>query len=440
MRVSTYLDSDLAARISREAERHGHQVIRKFRKRKELLSGIAASATDVLITGAGSDRLDYELLSLCDHSGVSAIGLSAGPLDRRNAMNLGLNEVIDSTASWPQIEALLVPGELNSARSTQSNFPAAANPTAALNSPAIANSPGFANSAVVVNPAAAVNSIAAVNSAAGGKVIAVWGPAGAPGRTTVAISVAAELAASGSAVVLIDADTHSGSVAPSLGLLDEAPGLAAACRLAGSDSLNAEELGRIAESYSSANGSFRVLTGLGRPRRWPELSAERVGKVIGACSAWMDFTIIDTGFSFEQDEEISSDLMVPRRNAATISALESADMIIAVGAGDPVGLSRFLRAHVDLVETFDANSITTVINKVRASAIGANPGGQVELTLLRFGGISNPYLIPFDQSALDAALISGRTLLDAAPRSQVRSSLSRLSSEVSQSRLSRRAG
>ncbi|MBX3088512.1 MAG: regulator [Cryobacterium sp.] len=404
MRVSTYLDSDLASRICREVERHGHQVVRKFRKRKELLSGLPASATDVLITGAGPDRLDFELLSLSDRSGISIVGLSAGPIDRRNAMNLGLNEVIDAVASWPEIEALLAPGEFGAVKDVHSD------------------------------------SSAAGGGPAQGRVIAVWGPAGAPGRTTVAISVAAELAAAGSTVALIDADTHSGSVAPCLGLLDEAPGLAAACRLAATDSLNAQELERISETYSSANGSFRVLTGLGRPRRWPELSAERVGKVIDACSAWVDFTIIDTGFSFEQDEEISSDLMVPRRNAATISSLESADAIIEVGAGDPVGLSRFLRAHVDLIEAFNAGSIVTVINKVRASAIGANPGGQVERTLQRFGGISRPHLIPFDHSALDAALISGRTLLDAAPRSQVRGSMSRLAAELGQSMLSRRAG
>jgi Mrp family chromosome partitioning ATPase len=40
----------------------------------------------------------------------------------------------------------------------------------------------------------------------GGRVIVVWGPAGAPGRTTVAAGVAAELARRGLRTALVDAD------------------------------------------------------------------------------------------------------------------------------------------------------------------------------------------------------------------------------------------
>lgn len=254
----------------------------------------------------------------------------------------------------------------------------------------------------------------------------MWGPAGAPGRTTIAIGIAAELAAEGLSVALADADTHSGSVAPALGLLDEAPGFAAACRLAATDSLTTEELERVAERFRSPHGNFWVLTGLGRPHRWPELSAERVVATIEACRQWVDVTVLDTGFSLENDEEISSDLFAPRRNAATISALREADHVVAVGSGDPVGLSRFLRAHVDLLEIVDAERVTTVINKVRGSAIGLNPGAQVEQTLRRFGGITSPVLVPHDQAALDAAVLSGRTLRDVAAKSSARAAVGAL--------------
>ena len=53
-----------------------------------------------------------------------------------------------------------------------------------------------------------------------------------PGRTTVAVDLAAELPPPGHATLLADADTYGGSVAQALGLLDEAPGLAAAARAA----------------------------------------------------------------------------------------------------------------------------------------------------------------------------------------------------------------
>ncbi|HEX2704881.1 MAG TPA: hypothetical protein VHM65_03920, partial [Candidatus Lustribacter sp.] len=46
-----------------------------------------------------------------------------------------------------------------------------------------------------------------------GRVIAVWGPTGAPGRTMVAVNVAAEVAQAGISTLLVDADTYGGCVA-----------------------------------------------------------------------------------------------------------------------------------------------------------------------------------------------------------------------------------
>jgi MinD-like ATPase involved in chromosome partitioning or flagellar assembly len=206
-------------------------------------------------------------------------------------------------------------------------------------------------------------------------------------------------------------------------MLDEAPGFAAACRLAGSDALTNDEFERIAQRYESPLGGFWVLTGIGRPSRWPELSAERVAGTIRQCRSWVDYTVLDTGSSLENDEEISSDLFAPRRNAATVTAVHEADHVVAVGSADPVGLSRFLRSHVDLLEAVSTHSVTVVMNRIRASAIGMNPNGQVTQTLSRFGGIESPVLVPYDMNAVDGAVLSGRTLADSAPRSPARAAI-----------------
>ena len=169
-----------------------------------------------------------------------------------------------------------------------------------------------------------------------------------------------------------------------------------------------------------------MLTGIGQPSRWPELSATRVTTTIEQCRDWVDFTVLDTGFSLDNDEEISSDLLAPRRNAATITALRESDQVIAVGAADPVGMSRFLRAHGDLLELTSPERVTVVMNKLRASAIGLNPAGQVQQTLARFGSIDAPVLVPWDQPGLDAALLSGRALAEIAPRSHARLAVQQL--------------
>jgi MinD-like ATPase involved in chromosome partitioning or flagellar assembly len=405
--VAVLLPAEVEGRIVAELERHGRRVVLRASDPHELERALVTAGFEAAITGAGQAHLGPELLAACDTAGVRIVALASTEAERRNALELGLHEVLDATAGWPQLEAVLDAG--------------------------IGSDPGALLGGRTMDPAPRAEQPPAEPAARRGEVIAVWGPAGAPGRTTIAIAIAAELAAEGFSVVLADADTHSGAVAPSLGLLDEAPGFAAACRLAGTDSLTAAELDRVSERYLSPHGGFRVLTGIGRPHRWPELSGERVAATIAACRGWVDYTVVDTGFSLENDEEISSDLFGPRRNAATISALRAADRVVAVGSGDPVGLSRFLRAHVDLLEIVDAERVTTVMNRIRGSVIGLNPSAQVEQTLRRFGGIVSPVLVPHDQAALDAAILAGKTLRDVAGRSSARLAVSRFVAGLSRS-------
>jgi MinD-like ATPase involved in chromosome partitioning or flagellar assembly len=256
------------------------------------------------------------------------------------------------------------------------------------------------------------------SASAGGRVIVVWGPQGAPGRTATALAVAGEIAAAGHSTVLVDADVHGGTVAATLGLLDEAPGFAAACRLAAADSLTAEELDRVAQHHPSTRApGFSVLTGISRPDRWPELAEGRVSAVLQACRGWREYTVVDASFNLEDDEEISSDMFAPRRNAATLAALRGADHVVAVVSADTVGLSRFFRAYVQLLEIVDPSRVSVLVNRVRPSAGGWDAAGQVRRTLFRFGSVEASGFVPEDRDALDAAVLAGSTLRDIAPRS-----------------------
>ena len=379
--IALALPIEAEDRISIELVRHGFDVAARCSSAEELADVLAKTSAEFAIVSASSHFLNNRLMVEADAAGVRIVALIEADVDRRHAASLGLREVAAIDDEWSTIETVLL-GE---------GVPTAARPADRQ-----------------------------------GRVIAVWGPAGSPGRTTLAISIAAELAAAGHAVALADIDTYSGSIAPALGLLDEAPGFAAACRLSGTSSLTQSELERIGQRYLSARSSFWVLTGIGRPSRWPELSGERVTATIRTCRKWVDFIVIDTGFSLEHDEEISSDLFAPRRNGATLAALHEADDVIAVGTADPVGLARFLRAHVDLLDTLDSERIYVVMNRIRDSAIGQGAASQVRQMLKRFGAILSPVLIPHDQAGFDAAILSGKTILDVAPRSAARTAIARL--------------
>lgn len=236
------------------------------------------------------------------------------------------------------------------------------------------------------------------------RVVAVWGPTGAPGRTTVAVNLAATLARRASPVLLVDADPYGGSVAQQLGVLDEVSGLLAAARLAGAGQLGE----RFASVCRGIDDHLAVVTGLPRADRWREVRGSHVEQLLEVGRA-RGHVVVDTGFSLEEDA--ASDFGGrPARNAITHASLDLADEVVVVGSADPVGLSRLARALVDLRERSGGVPTRVVVNRMR-STIGWSEreiAGMVE----GFARISGLHFLPEDRPALDRALVTGRALVD----------------------------
>jgi MinD-like ATPase involved in chromosome partitioning or flagellar assembly len=260
-----------------------------------------------------------------------------------------------------------------------------------------------------------------------GRLIAVWGPTGAPGRTTVAIGLAAELAAHGVSTLLADADVYGGTVAQALGMLDETSGLAAAARSAGGGSLDVPVLARQSRQL---NPHLLVLTGLSRADRWTELRPTAIESVWSVARSLAPCTIADAGFCLESDEEISFDTMAPRRNGATLVTLEEADEVVVVGSADPVGLTRLIRAIHELRAVLPSVATRVVVNRVRAGPLGPSPAESVAQALSRYAGVQPAALLPFDQAACDAAVTHGSTLVEAARSSKLRRALQQFAAGV----------
>ncbi len=387
--VALCLPLDDEQRLDASARRHGVRVVARCSGASELAARIPALRPDAVVAAAQPQYLDAALVAACDEHGAKLVVVAITRDEQRLAAELG---VIDTLAEPFEWDAQVEPAPDGPAPAAAADEPVAATP-------------------------------------ARGEVIAVWGPAGAPGRTSIAVALAAELAGRGGVVGLADADTHAAAIAPSLGLLDEAPGFAAACRLAGHDALTRDEFERVAEWVPLSRGGMSVLTGIGSASRWPELTAERVTATITAARAWVSTLVLDTAASLEHDEEISSDLHAPRRNAAALAAVRAADRVILVGAADAIGLTRLVRARLELLEHVPPERVIVVVNKVRASAIGVNPEAQVRQSLARFAGIDDPVLIPWDPRGFDAALLAGRPLGEAVPRSAARAALGALVDE-----------
>lgn len=231
-----------------------------------------------------------------------------------------------------------------------------------------------------------------------GRVVAVWGPAGAPGRTTVAVAIAAELAGSGRRTVLVDADPYGGSVTQQLGILDETSGLLAAARKVNAGLLDAAVL---AGSCRRLSAGLEVLTGLPRSDRRIEVRAGVLTEVLTTAAELGD-VVVDTGLSIE-DERSDRDRM-------TLEALAAADEIVVVGSADPVGLTRLVRGLVDLNEVQAHTPVHVVVNRMRAS-LGWNAAEVVGMVegYVRPRGV---YVVPDAREQLDRAAATGRTLTD----------------------------
>ena len=256
----------------------------------------------------------------------------------------------------------------------------------------------------------------------GGRIVLVWGPHGAPGRSTVAASLAHGLAACGGAI-LVDADVEAPSLVQLLGMPEDSSALAGAARLATHGRLDAESFRRILAPVG--DGLF-LLGGLGRSGRWRELPPASMTEVWAQCRRAAAWTVVDVAGG-PADDDVDDFTLEPGRGAVTADLVSHADVILVVGGADPVGVRRLLQLLDEMGASMNpAGRVEVVINRVRASAAGPSPQQALREALARFGGLEDIVLLPDDAATADACLLQGRTVLEQAPASALGKALSAL--------------
>ncbi|PWW22969.1 Flp pilus assembly CpaE family ATPase [Geodermatophilus normandii] len=387
---------------------HGVTVVRRCVDASDLLATAATGTAQAALLSADLHRLDGDAVARLTAAGVAVVGL-ADPADARagdRLRALGVPTVLPADASPEDVVRALrdavdgVPGGGHDV----------ADPRAALPSPSAPSAPPPGE-----------------HRPPRGRVVAVWGPTGAPGRTTVAVGLADEAARLGVPTLLVDADVYGGVVAQVLGLLDESPGLAGAARQATAGTLDEAALTRLAWSVRP---HLAVLTGLSRADRWPELRPSAVATVLTEARRSADLVVVDCAFNLEEDEELSFDTAAPRRNGATVTVLEQADDVLCVSGADPVALQRTIRALGSLRDLLPEVEPAVVVNQVRRGPVPGDPREEIAGALERFTGRRVRSFLPAERRATDAALASGRTLAEVAPGSPLRTALRSLAAEL----------
>lgn len=377
-------------------------VVRRCVDVADLLAAAATHQAQVAVVSAHLRNLDRDVVARLRQENVAVVGATAeaSSADEAALRRLG-------------IESLVFADDVATLREVL---------TEAMNDPAASS---IADAWMSVTPPPDGQALDGKEPRRRGQVIAVWGGSGAPGRSVLALGLSAELARLRQATLLIDADVFGGAVAPMLGMLDESSGLLAAARAANVGALDAESLARHARRV---NPALRVLTGLPRADRWTEVKPALLRHVIDIARSVCAFTVIDCGFSVEVDEEISYDVAAPRRNGATLEALENADTVVVVGGADPISLGRLIRALHELSQVVPSATPYVVINRVR-DTLGWTESEIVD-TVARVSGVARVRTLPDDRQACDKALVHGRTLTECAAEGKVTKALRALAADL----------
>lgn len=361
-----------------------------------------------------STRAAFSAASAAGSGAVGAGPADAGPAGAGPARAGGAGVTGSLAAASSQNNA----APLNAAATTHS-----AQPEVKLGWPVTAGTPSSPATSAFA-PASHREEIDAAGKPQIGKIIAVWGTHGAPGRSTLALALAAYLNEQGS-TILVDCDINAPAQVQLLGLPEDSSGLASAARLATHGELDST---RLVQTLLSAKADLQVLTGLGRSGRWRELPVASMNKVWEVCRHTAEYTVVDLSGGLEE-ERVEDFAMEPDHDAVAAALLEQADLTLIVGAADPVGIRRLIQLLNSNRKAVGGRS-QVVVNRVRSSTAGADPNSAIGSVLARYTSASDIVYVPADYRLFDKALMQAQPVAVVESRSAAAKSIAKLAKLV----------
>ncbi len=183
-------ESDFVASLEHQ---RGMRVVRRCVDIADLLAAASSGRAQAALVSTALVGLDADAVSRLADRGVEAIGVVTGGSSSQAARLKGLSISVLVDAEAPEAIATALT-EAEAGRGQQR-----------------ADLPSHPDE----------DDMAAGAPPQRGSIIAVWGPSGGAGRSTVALGLATELSEGGASTMLIDADVYGGSVAAMLAMLDE---------------------------------------------------------------------------------------------------------------------------------------------------------------------------------------------------------------------------
>lgn len=223
-----------------------------------------------------------------------------------------------------------------------------------------------------------------------GRRVAVGGPAGGCGATEVAIGLAAAVGAVARAVI-VDADTVGPAIAQRLGLPLH-PNLRTAI-----DASRRGRFGLPRELARTIGPDLAVLTGIPAAADWAAARADDVAAVVEDLATAADAVVVDVGHRLES---LPTGFGAPERYDTPRRVVASADVVVAVLAGTPVGVRRGLDWLADVRALTGAAPVHVVVNRAPSASFRR---GEVHDELTRSFTPASLRFVPDDRRVTDAA-------------------------------------
>ena len=212
-------------------------------------------------------------------------------------------------------------------------------------------------------------------------LISVWGINGSPGRTSTAINLCFSLANKKSPTLLIDLDAVAPSVAASLGIVSEVPGISSVIHDALKGRLNIQSFEK---NVIEIDSGLHVLTGITNPKRWPELRTEGLIQVLKQASQIYPNIVCDLSAVLPETLDPNlNNLDIFRRFDHIPKVLELSTQVIFVLSANPLALIRSSESLEALSEIYKREPLI-VLNKVNNFNLGAKYESTVEAILGRW--------------------------------------------------------
>jgi len=254
----------------------------------------------------------------------------------------------------------------------------------------------------------------------GGRLIAVAGAAGSPGRTSIALNLAMESADLGRLTLLAEIDREGGTLAQQLGLINVTSSLQRA--------LTAHlPIAQVAPAIAT---NFHVLTAPLQAQLMSELDPAMADQLWQRARSEFEMVIVDVGSVGSLFDVARARRRVERLQ---VDVLTQADEVLMVASADPQSVARTLRALDALSGEFPDLSFRLIANRVPPASRRHGQSAELaddEVSKAFADRTVAIHRIPLDAALFGRALYLGRAIAELAPRSPARKAIRTLAQDV----------